>query len=209
MKFIIMTDSLSSLQAIHGLKLDNPIVSDIIRYHDTMSRHKDIVYCWIPSHIGISGNEQADALAKSALHRPEVIFPLPQSDLRYCVSTYFAGLWQSVWITNVSNKLLEVQPVIQRHFVPLRSRRDDVVLCRARIGHTYYTHSFLLRGESAPQCIPCDSPLTVKHLLLECADFAHIRSRLYHVNDLRELFANVPAETILQFLRDIGLYFKF
>ena len=32
-------------------------------------------------------------------------------------------------------------------------RRDDVVLCRARIGHAYFTNGYLLRGELRPMYI--------------------------------------------------------
>ena len=34
-----------------------------------LSGHKDIVFCWVPSHIGIQGNERADVLAKAALDK--------------------------------------------------------------------------------------------------------------------------------------------
>ena len=38
--------------------------------------------------------------------------------------------------------------------------------------HTRVTHSYLLLGEEQPQCVGCDAPFTVRHFLLECADFA-------------------------------------
>ena len=47
---------------------------------------------------------------------------------------------------NVTSKLFEVQPIIKRPFTPMECRRDDVVLCRARIGHAYFTNGYLLRG---------------------------------------------------------------
>ena len=64
-EFMIITDSLSSLQALKSQKLNNPIVSNILHMCHYLSGHKDIVSCWVPSHIGIQGNERADVLAKA------------------------------------------------------------------------------------------------------------------------------------------------
>ena len=57
--------------------------------------------------------------------------------------------------------------------------------------HTFITHSFLLKGEDWPLCIPCQEPFSVKHFLLECTDFRIIRSRFFRVNGLKELFDTV------------------
>ena len=66
-EFMIITDSLSSLQALKRQKLNNPIVSNFLHMFHFLSGHKDIVFCWVPSHIGIQGNERADVLASAAL----------------------------------------------------------------------------------------------------------------------------------------------
>ena len=51
-------------------------------------------------------------------------------------------------------------------------RKEDVILTRLRIGHTRLTHRHYLANEDAPECIPCDRPLTVKHILIQCIDTA-------------------------------------
>jgi len=59
------------------------------------------------------------------------------------------------------------------------SRRDAVLINRLRIDHTRLTHSYLLSGDDQPVCSACQSPLTVKHFLIECVNFAAIRSRYF------------------------------
>ena len=87
-------------------------------------------------------------------------------------------------------------------------RKEEVTLARLRIGHTFITHSFLLKGEDWPMCIPCQEPFSVKHFLLDCTHFRIIRSRFYRVNILKELFDTVEPVRIFSFLKEIGLYNK-
>jgi hypothetical protein len=84
-----------------------------------------------------------------------------------------------------------------------------VVLCRARIGHTHLTHSYLLKGEDQPECIPCQCALTVKHILIDCVDFSVIRQNYFNVKSLKELFDTIDTRVLLKYLREIGLYYKF
>ena len=48
---MIITDSLSSLQALKSKKLNNPIVSNILHMCHYLSGHKDIVYHTKNRHI--------------------------------------------------------------------------------------------------------------------------------------------------------------
>ena len=99
-----------------------------------------------------------------------------------------------------------VDPIIKRSGKPIERRRDDIVLCRARIGHAYFTNGYLLRGELRPMC--CNTRLTVRHVLLGCAKYAHIRRKHVSFNSLFELFRDTPASFIIQ-LRECNLYYMF
>ena len=86
--------------------------------------------------------------------------------------------------------------------------QDETVLRRCRIGHTFYTHSLILKGEDRPRCVGCDEDITVKHILFDCVDFSDQRSKFYSSPNLKHLFTQVPGHQILSFLKAIGLYGK-
>ena len=188
-EFMIITDSLSSSQALKSQKLNYPIVFNILHMGHYLSGHKDIIFCWVPSHIGIQGNERADVLVKAALDKTKQFYYIPYTDFKYNISVYLDDIL--------------VQPIIKRSFTPMERRRDDVVLCRARIGHAYFTNGYLLRGELRPMC--CNTRLTVRHVLLSCAKYAHIRRKYFAFNSLFKLFRDIPAGFIIQFLRECNL----
>ena len=69
------------------------------------------------------------------------------------------------WNNETHNKLYHFQPLIG--ITPLSGvycRQDETVLRRCRIGHTFYTHSYILKGEDRPGCVGCDDDITVKHM---------------------------------------------
>jgi len=80
--FIIFSDSMSSLEAISGFKLEIDIVQNIVKYYTHLANSgKIIILCWIPSHVNIHGNERADTAAKSVLSLPIGNMKLPACEL--------------------------------------------------------------------------------------------------------------------------------
>ena len=64
-KFIIYSDSISVLQSIKNPKLDNPLVVNLLNKLHALIQSKNIIFCWIPGHMRIQGNDKADSLAKA------------------------------------------------------------------------------------------------------------------------------------------------
>ena len=60
--------------------------------------------------------------------------------------------------------------------------------------------------EPTSECIPCNCPLTNKHLLIECVDFNDVRQRFYQVPSLQDLFKTFKPEVILDFLKAAALF---
>ena len=61
----------------------------------------------------------------------------------------------------------------------------------------------VLRGELRHMC--CNTRLTVRHVLLSCAKYVHIRRKYFSFNFLFQLFRDTPAGFIIQFLRECKL----
>ena len=74
------------------------------------------------------------------------------------------------------------------------------------IGHSFITHSFLLKGEEPPVCIGCDQHLTIEHILLTCSDFIEMRERHFTAQSLRMLFQDILPEKIFNFLKEINIF---
>ena len=49
--------------------------------------------------------------------------------------------------------------------------------------------SFKQRGKS--QCVGCDKPFTLRHILLECVDFSNVRNKDYSVDTIKQLINDV------------------
>ena len=66
-------------------------------------------------------------------------------------------------------------------------RRDELILCRLRIGHAYLTHRHLLCGDPPPVCIGCQERLSVEHILIHCVEYIDIRHLYFNVNTVFNL----------------------
>ena len=191
--------------------MKHPLVQRVLERLTTLQKelNKDVIFCWIPSHIGISGNEAADNAAKAGLDLRVTDMQLPYTDFKYYIIQYIKSKWQIQWNTTVGNKLRTIQPTLGKWKGSCRtSRREETVLSRLSIGHSRLTHSYLLTRDDPPECVPCQCPLTIKHILVECLDFDHIRSRYFEVDGLRRIFANVHPSQMISFLKDIGLFYR-
>ena len=79
---------------------------------------------------------------------------------------------------------------------------------RLRIGHTWLTHSFILRKEPLPLCTYCGANLTIKHLLLECTHLNFQSNSFFNKRNLFDLFRDVEPNRILGFLKQTSFYNK-
>ena len=201
-KITIITDSKSSIQAIQVIYTSNPIVQQI--QNSIKRSNKQFQLCWVPSHIGILGNEKADKLALEAT-RNEIVDPHPNTrgDIKAFIRKKCREKWKEQWEgQGQTNKLREITNSI--HPLPNSSCPDDRLwerkLMRLRIGHSRHTHGYLMCRGEPPICEDCNegSPLTIKHILTECP---------LH-NEKRQRYLNSTAPTMKQMLKESDTSFN-
>ena len=80
----------------------------------------------------------------------------------------------------VSNKLPEILlELLDKLLSFCKTRKEDTVLNTLHIGHTYFTHFFILTKEEPPVCVACNTIITIKHILIECADLVEVRKKYF------------------------------
>ena len=82
---------MSSLLALRSFYPTDPLVQDILLRLSALHQvGKSVQFCWTPSHVGITGNELADAAARQASSVQSTRrFPLPARDLFPAASREF------------------------------------------------------------------------------------------------------------------------
>ncbi|KAL1447058.1 hypothetical protein WDU94_003614 [Cyamophila willieti] len=195
--FLLCTDSLSALQSLSDIYSPNPISTEIRKLLHESKNRITLCFLWVPSHIGIHGNEEADRLARETLSRNSpIIDKIPIQDFKHVLKNKILHAWHEEWKNSPNNKLRMIKEENKPWHPPFSmSRREQVSLTRLRIGHTNLTHCFLMKKETPPQCDICLSPLTVYHLLKCCTKYRSLRSP----NDLYSCLSGDPS-SVLMFL---------
>ena len=70
--FVVLSDSMSVLQAIESQESKNPLVNRVLQACEEISSNgKFITFCWLPSHRDIRGDIDADRAAEDYLSKAQ------------------------------------------------------------------------------------------------------------------------------------------
>ncbi|UYV78749.1 hypothetical protein LAZ67_16002647 [Cordylochernes scorpioides] len=127
----ILTDSRSAIQHLsHTGELRDKVSRNIIGYLQKLSKTSKIHLQWIPSHVGIEGNEAADVLAKKGTKEP-----LPQKnkltfkEIETIAKTKINKNWR------IPPKHSWYSGVNPGGALKIRNRQHQTTLTRFRTGH--------------------------------------------------------------------------
>ena len=186
-KVAIFVDSLSALQALQNsmFKAKTQIIYDIkLLYSELINTGTHVVLEWIPSHVGIMGNELADQAAKKSLNLPVItnFIPLSKEDIKNSCKNFLRAMWQKEWETNNSRQLFSISPQVNFNInIPKLSRENERLLFKLRIGYIGLNkHLFKIGLRDTPYCLHCNTEESVEHFLLTCRD-TYIHPKEYSI----------------------------
>ena len=210
-EFTIYTDSRSALQAINEFNPKNKTIKDIqILSHRILSNNKSIKMCWIPAHVGVKGNEEADKAAKEAVEKERMEVKMPPTDYHPTLRAQMMRKWQTRWsIEPIANKLKSIKTTVKPWARKESDRTTEVIMSRLRMGHTRITHCHLMeKPNGVPSvCRRCQVDLTVRHIMEECPLIeAHRRATIGQGKIEQVLGPEAKIGKIMNFLKRIGIY---
>jgi len=143
--YVIFTDSLSSVKCLNSHRNNNSLKSNIIEAINDLPN--EITIFWIPGHSNIEGNERVDCLAKEAANSANLEISekyCTYEDTLRCINTAIEEKWLLKW-RRKETKLKEIKRTTDRWKNKSNlNKKEEVILTRLRIGHTRYTHGYLM-----------------------------------------------------------------
>nr|XP_019529549.2 uncharacterized protein LOC109401447 [Aedes albopictus] len=216
--YVIYTDSRSAclmLANAKDSKTDEGILIEIL----VKCQRWNIAIQWIPSHVSISGNETADALAKAGAASDEVLsHPIQLKDAFLNAKNMLerrTNQWYAEYSAEKGTKFYTVQPNFYNAawYKKVDMKGSDVKLInRLMISHDYskyWLHRMKISDDA--ECELCGEPETSEHLVLHCPRFGIIRMQFSFDNkfaNLTELFKTGKKELfkeVAEFIRTTKL----
>lgn len=230
---VIFTDSLSSVQALQsGQSKTRPDkINTILHMLDkARSRGQVINIEWIPSHVGIPGNELADITAKLGMTLGILDTTLPsKAEVYPIINNIIKNKWQALYEHNPENKgrsYIHLQPTVKNTTNMYSTvRRHDVAYTRLRLDHNGLRAHTRFETDNM-SCRRCNHAIqdfeTIEHVFFECEANKDARRDLeaamfnlgyerVHLNDLLSPPSKHTAKVVTavaSFLERTGYLYK-
>ncbi|KAE9528780.1 hypothetical protein AGLY_012355 [Aphis glycines] len=208
--FLIISDSLGVLTALKNPWHRSEITQ--ITQSELINTQKTFEFMWVPSHVGIKGNEMADEAASLASNIPHnsIIDKISSYDIFTSVKNKILLSWQHHWDSiPPTNKLKHIKCSMKQWSTPPDlNRRQNIAITRIRIGQTFLTHSFLISKDQSPICNTCQTRITIRHNFEVCPIHESTRTLLNLPLNIKEALNEKHTLKTIKFITKVNLINK-
>lgn len=92
-----------------------------------------VSFLWVPTHVGVKGNEEPDTLAKEALKEPDsnITVKMSKAETKGLISTIVKKNWQRIWENEVRGRhMSSIQGNVGVERRTINNRKKDVTMTR-------------------------------------------------------------------------------
>jgi hypothetical protein len=133
-----------------------------------------VTLVWVPSHIGIPGNEKADVQAGKGVNDNGIRFPIGMelADAYALVNSYICQQWQSEWTNATTGRFYhQIEPNVKvASRLKFANRSMETMAHRLRFGKcclNLILHKISCHDNGL--CDDCRVPESIQHHVLECS----------------------------------------
>lgn len=185
----ICTDSESAIRALCTSKTKSKIIAECIDVLNGLANNRAVTVIWVPAHMGIGGNSEADRLARmgsmSPSYGPKPITTLYNELPRKLCNSWLdeagASAWRRYNADSHSKLFLPAQfGALSKKLLTLTKLQLRIVTCMitGHVGLNEYKARIKVRDD--PDCDRCNQGAeTALHFLCKCPAWASIRREIY------------------------------
>jgi len=209
----IFTDSQASIKALACSKISSKLVWNCLQHLLNLANHNRVTLAWVPGHSGVTGNENADSLARRGSEKPfigpEPVFGITKTSVRGCLKKWTKEThvihWNSLPGLNHSKTMLSGPSETLTHEILKLSRNQIRTVTGLLTGHCAlrkHLHKMGLFHEE-PLCRLCnEDEESASHIIFECPALARWR----HQNLLEDNYTQEekPQKKLIKRLLDLA-----
>lgn len=192
---LLAIDSQAAIRSIDSTIVSSKLVEEAKSKMNMCAIRNDVTMFWIKAHVGQSGNEDVDMLAKAGTSKtftgPLPIIALPRATVNQTIAEWVRAQHRRKWSASRDcrqTRMILWNPIVNERKRILKLSRSALSrLADLVTGHgAWNSHLFRMELVDSDVCPRCLEEIdTAEHCLCECPALSMVRKEIYGVETLR------------------------